>query len=369
MKYSVLFAIAFAYLLAGGCTSGKKAYKQGDYYEAVLSAVQRLRQKPDHKKSKEVLSLSYQMAVDYLNTDAENQLSSNANFKWRSALQDYEKINHLYEEIRTSPGALKVIPKPVSKYDKVDEAKSKAAEETYEAGIQALLKDTREDAKRAYFLFTEANTYSPGYREAIEMIEQSKFNATLKVVVEPAIQNAYSWNFDPVLFGYKGNQFVQFYSPREASDQNLKKIDQFVKVVVNGYSESRPTVTKKVENYKDSVKTGEKTVGGKKVPVRILVNGQATIYEKKVTSRGSISLVIIDGSNKANLRDSEIVDDQSWSDTWATCAGDSRAIPDGVKKLCAKREPYMASGALIDRTKKGLDSQLASALSGWYSQY
>jgi hypothetical protein len=38
----------------------------------------------------------------------------------------------------------------------------------------------------AYFLFQESNALSPGYRESVEMMEQSKFNATIKVVVEPA---------------------------------------------------------------------------------------------------------------------------------------------------------------------------------------
>jgi hypothetical protein len=73
------------------------------YYKPLID----LRQKPDHKKSKEVLATSYQMAIDYLETDAQNQIASNANFKWRNAVDDYEKINNLYEQIRTSPGALK----------------------------------------------------------------------------------------------------------------------------------------------------------------------------------------------------------------------------------------------------------------------
>src|SRR6267142_5579557 len=84
-------------VLVEACTSGKSAYKHGDYYTAVLEAVQRLRQSPDNKKSKEVLGLSYQAAVDFLNTDVQNQLASNARSKWRSVVLDYDKINTLYE--------------------------------------------------------------------------------------------------------------------------------------------------------------------------------------------------------------------------------------------------------------------------------
>ena len=206
MKIHLLFAAILSVLLFDSCTSGKGALKQGDYYSAVSQAVARLRQNPDHKKSKEVLSTSYKMAIEYLETDAQNQIASNANFKWKNAVQNYESINNLYEQIRTCPGALTVIPNPINKYKELTEVKNKAAEETYEAGIQAMLKNTREDAKRAYFLFSEANNYNPGYRESIEMIEQSKFNATLKVIVDPTFQNYNDWNFEPIIFGSRGPQ-------------------------------------------------------------------------------------------------------------------------------------------------------------------
>jgi hypothetical protein len=201
MKLRLLLFVITSVALLDSCSSGKNALKKGNYYDAVLQAVNRLRQNPDHKKSIEVLRTSYQMAIEYLETDAQNQISSNANFKWKNAVQDYENINYLYEQIRTSPGALKVIPKPINKYKELTEVKGKAAEESYEAGIQSMLKNTRDDAKRAYFLFVEANALSPGYRESIEMMEQSKFNATIKVIVEPSIQNYYDWNFEPVVFG------------------------------------------------------------------------------------------------------------------------------------------------------------------------
>ena len=211
MKAILLSSFLLSLLVLDSCSSGKAALKHGDYFSAVSQAVARLRQNPDHKKSKEVLSTSYKMAIEYLETDAKNQIASNANFKWKNAVQNYESINNLYEQIRTSPGALKVIPNPVNKYNELTEVKNKAAEETYEAGIQYMLQNTREDAKRAYFLFSEANNFNPGYRESIEMIEQSKFNATLKVIVDPTFQNYNDWNFESLIFGSRPSQFIKFY--------------------------------------------------------------------------------------------------------------------------------------------------------------
>jgi len=351
------------------CTSGKNALKQGDYYSAVSLAVNRLRQNPDHKKSKEVLKTSYQFAIDYLEQSAQNQISSNANFKWKNAVQSYEQINFLYEQIRTSPGALKIIPNPINKYKELTEVKGKAAEESYEAGIQAMLKNTREDAKRAYFLFTDANALSPGYRESIEMMEQSKFNATIKVVVEPTFSNYNNWNFEPVVFGVNASQFVKFYTPQEAEDARLTRIDHFIKISINGYNEGRPSTSNRTDNFKDSVKVSEKTVNNQKIPVYEKITAKMITYEKVVTARGSIVLYIRDANSGADLRNSDIIADPRWSERWATCTGDARAIPEATRKLCGSKEVYMPRDFLITQTKRELDNKLSNALSSFYSGY
>jgi len=356
-------------VLVEACTSGKSAYKHGDYYTAVLEAVQRLRQSPDNKKSKNVLGLSYQAAVDFLNTDVQNQIASNASTKWKTIVQDYDKINNLYENIRTSPGALKVIPNPVNKYKELTVAKDSAAAECYNRGVEAMLKNTREDAKRAYFLFTDANAYSPAYRESIEMMTQAKFNATLRVVVQPSLQNYWSWNFDPVVFGGTGNQFVQFYTPQQAQNENLQRIDQFLLISVHGYQENRPTISKTEQNYSDSVKVGEKTVNNQKVPVKQRIAAQMTIFEKVIPYSGAIQLFIKDAGSNAELSNARISSQLTWNNRWAHCSGDTRCIPSGVKGLCNGSESYPAGGQLITLSKKDLDNKLANALVNFYRNY
>ena len=50
----------------------------------------------------------------------------------------------MYEQIRKSPGAKRVIPNPKNYYDKITELKKKAAKESYDAGITAMLNNNRE---------------------------------------------------------------------------------------------------------------------------------------------------------------------------------------------------------------------------------
>ena len=369
MKLRLLLAFFVLLILIESCSSGKSAYKHGDYYTAVLEAVQRLRQSPDNKKSKSVLSMSYQAAVDFLTTDIQNQIASNANFKWRTVVADYDKINNLYENIRTSPGALKVIPNPVNKYKELTVAKDSAAAECYNRGVEAMLKNTREDAKQAFFLFTDANAFSPAFRESIEMMQQAKFNATLKVVVQPSLQNYWSWNFDPVVFGGAGNQFVEFYTPQQAQDQGFQKVDHFLLVSVHGYQENRPTISRSVQEYSDSVKVGEKTVNNQKVPVKQKITAKMTVFEKVIPYSGAIQLFIKDASSNAELSNGRISSELTWNNRWAACSGDSRCIPSGVKGLCSGSESYPAGGQLITLAKKDLDAKLANALRNFYRNY
>ncbi len=369
MKLRVLGVLLVVVIIYQSCSSGKAAYKHGDYYTAVIEAVQRLRQSPDNKKSQDVLRLSYQAAVDYLNTDAQNQIASNANLKWKAVIADYDRINKLYEDIRTSPGALKVIPTPVNKYKELTVAKDSAAAECYNRALEAMLKNTREDAKEAFFLFTDANTFSPAYRESIEMIQQAKFNATLKVVVQPGLQNYWGWSFDPIVYRGANNQFVQFYSPQQAQEQNLQRIDHLLLVTVNGYQEHRPSINRTEQSYSDSVQVGEKTVNGQKVPVRQKITAQMTLFEKVIPYSGSLQLFIKDANSNAELSNSVVTSNLSWNNRWAACSGDARCIPSNVRGLCNGRESYPGNGQLINLCKQDLDARLSSALANFYRNY
>jgi hypothetical protein len=365
---SLLFLILIGIGLAD-CTSGKGSYKRGDYYQAVVDAVGRLRSKPSDKKSKEILRLSYPAAVSFLETQTENLISSNDNNKWRGAVQNYTRINTLYEEIQRSPAAMKIIPNPVNKYKELNEVKQKAAEESYELALQAMMKNTREDAKRAYFLFRDVNNLSPQYKESIEMGNQAKFNATLKVIVNPTTINPTNWDFEPMVFGYRANEFVRFYTPEEARNENLQRIDQYVTLVVNPYTESLPSISKSVRDVSDSVKTGERKVGTKIIPVKSLVKAKVTTFTKTVRGRCSVNFIVTDGSSKADIQNQPILSEQTWSSEWAIYTGDIRALSQNLKQLAERREPFMSNNQLREQVRQDLSQRVGNAVAAFYRNY
>ena len=132
-KINGFILILFSVIIVS-CSTGKKALERGNYYEAVIQAVERLRKNPDHKKSRTTLREAYPLAVDYYKSEIQNLTASNRQFKWGEIVTSYERINQMGDEIRRSPGALEIIKSPTRYAGKLQEAKKFAAEESYKAG-------------------------------------------------------------------------------------------------------------------------------------------------------------------------------------------------------------------------------------------
>lgn len=377
----IYFLLLFAApILFTDCTSGKKAYEQGDYYAAVLKAVNRLRQKPDHKKSRETLRNGYPLAIQTIEQNANNSLASNAPFKYRDALRSYQQINAMYEEIRRSPGALRVIHNPKNYYDKLPDLKERAAHESYEAGLTALNRETREDAKKAYFLFKDVQQYAPGYKDVTNKIEEAHFMATLKVVVEQIpVPSRYSLSarfFQDKIEEYlhtqfRSNQFVRFYTPEEADAQKLPFVDQYLRLQFEDFTVGETHVIKEIETIsRDSVKIGSVTIEGEKVDAYGTVTAKLTSWRKEVISKGMVSMRVFEAQSNAILSHQKFNGEFIWFSEWGSFSGDERALSDEQLKLCSNYEvpPPPPQDMFIEFTRPIYD-QLTSAVNSFYSRY
>jgi hypothetical protein len=139
-------------------------------------------------------------------------------------LANYNKINHMYEEILRSPEALKLIHTPKNYYAEIENVKKNAAEETYAKGLEFLKKNTRPDGIRAYDLFAESQSYIANYKDTNEKMEEARIMATLYIMVKQdevpatfAVSGQYFKNkIDEYLHGKDSYiNFVEFYSPDE----------------------------------------------------------------------------------------------------------------------------------------------------------
>jgi hypothetical protein len=362
------------------CSSGKQAYEKGNYYEAVVKAVGRLRQNPDHEKSQEALLNAYPLAVEYYEQQASNEMASNSPYKYKNAIQSYNTINQLYESIKTCPGCMKVIKNPVNHYADIAPLKEKAAEESYNAGITALMKGTREEAKTAYFNFADVQNFVPGYKDVLEYLDKSKYEATLKVVVEqipvPARYNLSGGFFQDKIeeflhSNYPDRGFVKFYTPEEAKLSKLPNADQILRIQFDDFSVGNSVLREKEETLtKDSVKVGEAKVEGKTVPVYNTVKAKLTTYSKEVSSSGLLSMIVVDGKTNGVLSHQKFPGNYVWVSRWANFNGDERALTSQHLALCKMKEttPPVPQDLFLEFTKPIYD-KLIPALRSFYQNY
>jgi hypothetical protein len=380
MKSGLLLIVAVALVIAVGCSSGKKAYERGDYYAAVMKAIQRLRQNPDHSKSQDALQSAYPLAVEFFETQANNEIASNSPFKWKNAIQSYTSINQMYEQIRQCPGCMKVVMKPKNYYAEIAPMKEKAAEESYNAGINSLMKGTRNDAKTAYYNFTEAQQFVPGYKDVLDYIGKAKDVATLKVVVQqmPVVER---YNFSSNFFqdkieaylhqNYPDQGFVKFLTPQEAQNINLQSADHIVTLKFDDFSVGNTSMKEKEETVsKDSVKVGETKIEGKTIPVYNTVKAKLNTYRKEVVSTGLLSMKIIDAKTDGVLTHKKFTGEFAWVNTWARFNGDERALTNEHLAMVKRKEeqPPAAQELFLEFTKP-IYNQLIPAIKDFYQPY
>ena len=377
---STFFASAVIALFLIACSSGKQAYERGNYYEAVMKSVNRLRQNPDHSKSIEALQNAYPLAIEYYENEAKNEIASNSPYKWKNAIQSYNNINALYEAIRQCPGCKQAVPNPKNYYAEIGPLKEKAAEESYNAGIGALMKGNRNDAKQAYFNFADAQHFVPGYKDVVEYLDKAKFEATLKVIIEqipvPTRYNLSGGFFQDKVEeflhnNYTDQTFIKFYTPEEAKLVNLAYADQIMRIQFDDFSVGNSVLKEKEETLtKDSVKVGEAKVDGKTVPVYNTVKAKLTTYRKELISNGLLSMVVVDAKTNGILTTQKFNGEFIWVSQWARFNGDERALTDQQLKICQLREqqPPHAQDLFLEFTKP-IYNKLVPAVRGFYQNY
>ncbi len=362
--------ILYLFLLAAivsACSSGKTALKHGDYYDAVLESVNRLRGSPDNSKAKAVLSQGYPLAIEYIEAGIQNGINANDPRKWRNAVKGYEQINYLNDQIKTSLGAMKVITQPATRFKELADAKPKAAEESYQDGIAAMMKNNRQDAKVAYFNFKDAGTYEPGYRESIEMMTQAEFNATLRVAYEEINTTRYNISMQPLINSLQ-RQFLSF---RPVAQADTVPPHQYLRLVFNGYNIDRqPYTTSSVENVQRDVKTGEKKgPDGKPQDIMTTVTAKVTSFRRTKRASSSANINITDAKTSGVLQNATVEGNASWQAEWATFTGDSRALSSTQLNLTKRGEAYPNDQDLFNQAMRNLESNVSSHLQSFYRQY
>ncbi|WP_026995466.1 hypothetical protein [Flectobacillus major] len=365
------------------CSTGKKALEQGNYDEAVYTAINRLQKSPTNSTSQQVLKEAYPMALRYHNNRVANWEKSTEAFHWEKVVAEYQTINQLGEALDQCPACIRTIGDAKKYVEPLQAAQNLAAEDRYMSG-NALLNtasNNRQAAKQAYSDFLRASELVPHYKDTESKINQAYNLAVINVVVEQVTVTSRTYKLSNEYFqdkvneflrtNPKLNQFIQFYAPEEATNIKLQpqhiirlQFDEFVvgQTYVNTNTE---TLTSK-----DSVKVGEATVNNKKIPVYNKVTAKFSKTRKTVTSNGVLDMQIIDFKTNQVISREKIPGNFVWVNEWASFNGDERALTKDQLNLTRNKEllPPPPQQLFTEFTKPIYD-QLTRRIKKFYEKY
>ena len=347
-KSNCIIWILSAIVLLSGCSSSKKAFQHGDYYQAVLEAVNQLRSSPNNKKSQEVLVQAYPLAKENSLRKIKNAMAANFPNKYSVSADEYLALNEMADAIYTCPKALQLIPNPTQFSREMGEIMPFAAEEAYDLGVKQLNLNTIQGAREAYHHFSKADLYMSGYRDVKDKIEEALYLAIFKVVVKkPVTPQNYQLTADYFYTNLMSQMaqatksgFIRFYTEEEALNEGLREPDQYLSFDFADFTVGAMRETKNsAEVTRDSVLV-EATINGVKQNVYTKVKATLTTNRREVISQGTLTARIINVANNRVEEQRNFPGRFVWYNEWASFNGDERALTDQQKKM-AKAEPVM----------------------------
>jgi len=367
-------------VLLMSCTSGKKAFDRGDYYNATIQAVNRLRSSPNSEKAIQAVKDSYPMSLTWFQGKIDYSMSSNAPFKYSEVVDYYEKMNRLSDEVSRCPAALKLFPKVNYFTTELAQVRKQAASEQYSAGLANEKINTRLSWKDAWFNYQQADRFAPGYQDVKRRMEIARYNATLKVIVEQIqVPGKYQLTSDfflnqiiENLMRNRPNEFVAYYSPESAGKEGLKNPDQLLKMTFDEFVIGQIYDKESVREVKrDSVEVGTVTLNtGQKIKAYNTVKARLTVKRRELISNGVLDVTIVDLSLNSVVSQKKFPGQFVWFVEWGSFNGDERALNDEQLAICNRKPvPPPGSQDLFIEFTKPIFNQVTPFLKSFYKQY
>ncbi|MDR6561808.1 MULTISPECIES: hypothetical protein [unclassified Arcicella] len=378
-----LFIFTLLAYCTWNCSSGKKALEQGNYDEAVETAINRLQKSPTNTKAQQVLKQAFPAALNFHLTKIEDWKHSQENFRWERVVAEYQQIHHLADDLVACQACLKVAGTPKRFYDALQTAKILAADERFAEAQSALSQanNNRNAAKDAFNNFSVVQELVPTYPNIKAKLDESYELASIDVVVEQVSVNSPTYALSNEYFqgkineflrtNPKLNQFVRFHAPEEA-EQNKLKPDQIIHLQFDDFIVGQTYVETNTNTVtsKDSVKVGETTVNGKKIAVYNKVTAKLTQSRKAITSKGILDFQVIDFKTKQKVYQDKIAGEFVWVNEWANFNGDERALTKQQLSLTRNKEllPPPPQQLFTEFTKPIYD-QITRKIKKYYENY
>lgn len=375
----ILLSFLLSSFLLQNCKSAKKSLKRGDYDESVLRAVPKVNDNA-RSSSADILKEAYPLALQQHLDDLKRNENNSDPFRWERTAEIYTQLNTLYNAVHDCANCTRLVTAR-SYFDQERDARDKAATARYDAGQGTLRLGGRENARRAFEHFEVANAMVPNYRDAAKMLDEAYQTASFKVVVEQVLVTSRAYQLSNAYFqdrineflqtNRRLNKFVRFYTPQEATNDKVRP-DHVVTLQFDDFVVGQTLIERNTEEVisKDSVKTGEATIDGKKVPVYGKVKAKLSRNRKTVISKGLLNMQIQDFGTKKVVFQDKFPGEYRWVSEWGSYNGDERALtPDQLRMTKSREQSPPPPQDLFVEFSKPIYNSLTSRLRSYYEKY
>lgn len=379
----IILSLLVVSLFLNSCSTGLKSLQRGYYYDAILKAANRLSSDPDNRKASQVVREGYPMAIAYYQEEIDQILSGNDQFKWKRTLEIMQTVNRISDEIRRIPAARKLVPAPKTYTSEMTDVQNRAAQEFYDAGMDALSRKTREAAKQAYFHFVNADGLVRGFKDTKQRMVQAKDLATLKVVVEQIPVNGkfeysaqffYDNVFQMLNERFQEKDFVHFYSPEQAEQTKLKYPDMVLQMGFYDFFIDRPqhfeeerVLSRDVEEkYQVKINKDSTVTKTRIVPKK----GKIKILTDQVGSGGLLELKAVEFQSQKIVFTDKIPGQFTWMNKYGIFVGDNEVLTPELTTILNNKMvmPPPAQDMFVLFTKP-IFNQLTEKLTNYFRQY
>ena len=379
-KIYFLFFIVLLGFWMTGCKSASKLYEKGKYDEAVQVAVKKLQKDPNDAKLRSIVQDAYRYAVN----DHENVIRSyaedNNELKWEWIYNEYADLQRLYDAIYKSPVVYELV-QPVDYSSSVVTYAEKDGEMHIERGAHWMDQGGKQSYKNAYHEFQAAMRFKQGDITIQQMINEAYDAAVTRVVIMPV--DDYGYRFSSYDYNQQnldndvirdlqynsGNEFVKFYSARDAQSRNIIA-DQVLEMRFNSINIGR------IQDNRNSREVSKEVVIKETVyrPDSIVkeyarVKAKITTTKRTMFSEGNMAISLRD-NNGQRLWSDNIQGTHGWSTEFSTYTGDERALSDEDKKLMNTRQEIAPREEdILKCIRENIYNDLVCRVRNYYNRY
>lgn len=323
------------------CGSSKSFLERNDQDKALQDAVKKLNNKSTDEDALAAVPILY---ADIVKSHLAKIQSYNVGkdvSRWDKIISEYQYLQSAYNSIINSTPAFKLVNPQNFSVELLD-AKQQAAEENYNLGQSFLVKQGRENAKKAYSYFTKSNKLVAGFKDVQNKINESYNSTIVNVVVNPIIDNSYFNNNGWGMNGYNySNEYFQQSLVRDL--QNLNNNSRYAARFFSDYEIRReniptnwavdlrlrdidipsPRSTTSSRNLSAQVRSGTDTSGN---PIYKTVYATLNVTRSSFTAKATMEVNITDVQSRKNVSFRTFRDDYRWEEEWGSYTGDSRAL-------------------------------------------